>query len=173
MARSRFGHRNVPGRLAVYVPVTRAAPANGFLMTRSSIYFEEVYRAHWAPLVRLAFALSGSREVAEDVVHDAFVRVSTALEELDNPAAYLRVAVVNGVRDRHRRVQVAQRHPAAPSGPAPGPDLDETWEVLQALPERYRSALVLRFYADLSVEDVARLLRCRPGTAPRARLASG
>ena len=45
---------------------------------------------------------SGSFELAEDVVHDAFLRVSNSLPSITNPVAYLRKAVVNGVRDRYR-----------------------------------------------------------------------
>ena len=44
------------------------------------------------------------------------------------------------------------------------PELDETWALLRALPERQRMALVLRFYEDLSEAEIARLLECRPGT---------
>jgi RNA polymerase sigma factor (sigma-70 family) len=127
--------------------------------------FEEVYRSEWAPLVRLAMALCGSREVAEDVVHDAFVRASTGFEGVNNPSAYLRAAVVNGVRDRHRRSHLEGRHPPAPPVSSAVPELDETWAVLQLLPERYRTALVLRFYLDLPVGEVARLIGCREGTA--------
>ena len=127
--------------------------------------FEELYRAQWGSLVRLALALSGSRELAEDVAHDAFLRVSKSLPSITNPVAYLRKAVVNGVRDRFRHRQVEARHASGPPLPVPGPEVDETWAALQALPERYRAALVLRFYADLEVEDVAELLGCRNGTA--------
>ncbi len=127
--------------------------------------FEELYRDQWAPLVRLALALSGSPELAEDVVHDSFLRISNSLPTVTNPVAYLRKAVVNGVRDRYRHRQVVARHASAPPLPVPGPEIDETWVALQALPERYRAALVLRFYADLEVEDVAELLGCRSGTA--------
>lgn len=161
---------NVEGALIVYELVTgttadpgaRVAPV---VPTLASSPFEEVYRAQWAPLVRLALALSGSREMAEDIVHDSFLRVSGSLENIANPAAYLRKTVVNAVRDRYRRGQLEARHLVAPLELVPGPEIDETWAALQALPERYRAALVLRFYADLAVEDVALVLGCRTGTA--------
>jgi DNA-directed RNA polymerase specialized sigma24 family protein len=110
-------------------------------------------------------ALCGSREVAEDIVHDAFMRASGSFDNVSNPPAYLRAAVVNGARDRHRRARVEGRHPPAPPVPSAVPELDETWAALQLLPDRYRAALVLRFYLDLTVDDVARLLGCREGTA--------
>ena len=44
-------------------------------------------------------------------------------------------------------------------------ELDETWQLLERLPARQRQALVLRFYADLPLTEVAEALRCRVGTA--------
>jgi RNA polymerase sigma factor (sigma-70 family) len=41
---------------------------------------------------------------------------------------------------------------------------DELFDVLAALPERQRAAIVLRFWHDLSDEEIAAALRCRPGT---------
>jgi RNA polymerase sigma factor (sigma-70 family) len=127
--------------------------------------FDELYRAEWPRLVRLALALTGSRAVAEDVVHDAFVRLAGERRDAVRPPAYLRAIVVNLVRDRYRHARVEARHVAPPPGVSTDPEIDETWWALQRLPERYRNALVLRFYADLSVADVAALLGCRPGTA--------
>jgi RNA polymerase sigma factor (sigma-70 family) len=127
--------------------------------------FDELYRAEWPRLVRLALALTGSRDAAEDVVHDAFVRLAGERREALRPPAYLRAIVVNLVRDRYRHARVEARHLAAPPGVSIDPEIDETWWALQRLPERYRSALVLRFYADLTVADVATLLGCRTGTA--------
>jgi RNA polymerase sigma factor (sigma-70 family) len=127
--------------------------------------FDELYRAEWARLVRLALALTGSREVAEDVVHDAFVRLALERRDALRPPAYLRSIVVNLVRDRYRHARVEAKHAASVSGVSVDPEIDETWWTLQSLPERYRTALVLRFYADLTVADVATLLGCRTGTA--------
>jgi RNA polymerase sigma factor (sigma-70 family) len=129
------------------------------------IGFEDVYRAEWPRLVRLALLMTGSQEAAEDLAHDAFLRLAAAALPVTNPAAYLRVIVVNLVRDRHRRARTeAQRLRPAPEAWGE-PDVDETWWALQCLPQRYRTALVLRFYADLTVADVASLLGCPPGTA--------
>jgi RNA polymerase sigma factor (sigma-70 family) len=132
-------------------------------VTADSERMEALYRAEWAPMVRLAFILCGSRELAEDVVHDAFLRLSARAAV--NPPGYLRTIVVNLVRDHHRRHRVEARHLPAPPTPWADPEIDETWVALHALPERQRLALVLRFYADLPVEEVAHLLDCPPGTA--------
>jgi RNA polymerase sigma factor (sigma-70 family) len=44
------------------------------------------------------------------------------------------------------------------------PDVDETWSALAKIPERRRVALVLRFYEDLPVAEIAALMDCRTGT---------
>jgi DNA-directed RNA polymerase specialized sigma24 family protein len=116
-------------------------------------------------MVRLAWLMTGSRELAEDVVQDAFVQVNLRWSTIDTPVAYLRVAVVNGTRAHARRVSRVLAVPGEPVRPVLPPDLDETWQLLTQLSARQREALVLRFYADLSFEQIASALQCRLGTA--------
>jgi RNA polymerase sigma factor (sigma-70 family) len=127
--------------------------------------FDSLYQAQWAGLVRLGYALCGSLPLAEDLVHDAFLRLAPSLDRVQDPLAYLRKAVLNAVRDNYRHLCVARRHAPLPSLPSALPEVDETWAALQALPERYRDVLVLRYYSDLRVEDVAAVLGCPVGTA--------
>jgi RNA polymerase sigma factor (sigma-70 family) len=107
----------------------------------------------------------GSREVAEDVVQDAFIRVASSWERVQSPVAYLRTAVVNGARDHARRAERA----AALRDRAPDPvlpaELSPMWELIQDLPDRQRHAVVLRFYLDLDFKQIADLLGCRSATA--------
>jgi DNA-directed RNA polymerase specialized sigma24 family protein len=44
------------------------------------------------------------------------------------------------------------------------PERDAVWAALRSLPPRQRTAIVLRFYEDLSEAQTAELMRCRPGT---------
>jgi DNA-directed RNA polymerase specialized sigma24 family protein len=73
---------------------------------------EDLYRDHALGLVRFALLLTGDRAAAEDVVQDAFLGLHRHWEEIRDPGnvlAYLRTAVVNGSRSRHRRHLVARR----------------------------------------------------------------
>ena len=45
------------------------------------------------------------------------------------------------------------------------PEIDETWDLLATLPRDQRVALVLRYYEDLPVDEIARIMECRPATA--------
>ena len=116
-------------------------------------------------MVRLAHVLIGSNLAAQDLVQDAFLKVGVRLDGVDNPAAYLRQAVVNECRMWLRRTEVEARH--ARSGREQvdlPPELDEMWDALARLPERQRVTLVLRFYEDLPIDEIAAVLDARPGT---------
>jgi DNA-directed RNA polymerase specialized sigma24 family protein len=126
---------------------------------------DDLYRAHRRRLARLAFLLTGSADVADELAHDAFVRLWPNLGSVRDPAAYLTTTVTNLARGHLRRISVERRHAPVPPGPALPPDVDEVWSQLWTLSERERAALVLRFYADLDVAGVADAMGCRLGTA--------
>ena len=60
--------------------------------------FVDLYHELLTPMVRLAWALTGSEVVAEDVVHDDFIRVHAHWSRIESPRAYLRQTVVNACR---------------------------------------------------------------------------
>ena len=61
-------------------------------------------------LVRVAYLLTGSSAVAEDLVQDAFVGLHRHWDGVRQPSAYLRVAVVNACRAHHRRNRRERSH---------------------------------------------------------------
>jgi RNA polymerase sigma factor (sigma-70 family) len=125
--------------------------------------FADFYRAQYPGAVRLAHALTGSPEAAEDVAQDAFSRVLGRIDELESPGGYLRTTVVNLCRDRHRRLRRDRR--TGPSAPVSlSLDASEMIDVLLALPYRQRAVLVLRYWGDFSEIEIAQALGCRPGT---------
>src|SRR5438552_16465649 len=115
--------------------------------------------------VRRAFLLVGSNEVANDVVHDGFVAVYRRWGELAEPGAYLNRVVLNGCRDhfrqRQRQARLLPRVASTAQMTAVSDTLDD---VLSGLPFNQRAAIVLRFYAELSVAEIADALGCRPGS---------
>jgi RNA polymerase sigma factor (sigma-70 family) len=126
---------------------------------------EALYQSQWARLVRSAWLMTGSRETAEDLVQDAFLALERSWSTVLQPEAYLYRSVLNGVRGRARRQQVVARHPPETDGPVFNPEIDEIWRLLHHLPVRQRHAVVLRYYEDMTVDEIARVLECRPGTA--------
>jgi RNA polymerase sigma factor (sigma-70 family) len=113
--------------------------------------------------------LTGVREVAEDLVQEAFLRAFGQLDTLREQAAfpgYLRQTVLNQARAHFRRRRIERlsvRRHALLAGSPPGvpPDVeqrDSLWRALQRLPYRQRAALVLRYYEDLSESEAAQVL---------------
>ncbi len=120
-------------------------------------------------MVRLAFLLTGSRSISEEVVHDAFIIVYERRQKIQQPGAYLRQTVVNLCRTKMRRRQTEQQKLAIVASTLDTsvqlePELDETWQRLAALSPKQRTALVLRFYEDLTVDGIAQVMAERPGT---------
>jgi len=135
---------------------------------------EEAYVRHADATMRLAYLLTGDPSVAEDVVQDAFVRVFRHLLHLRSPDAldaYLKKTVVNLVNSRFRRLRIERAYMQRQVGMAQlhveAPDIDDRdtlTAALMRLPPRQRTAIVLRFYEDLSERQAAEVMNCRPGT---------
>lgn len=121
------------------------------------------YEEHWSSLTRVAYLLTGDRAVAEELVQDAFVAARLRWDRIDNPGGYLRTSVVNATRDWGRHQDVVAKH--LPHQVDPSVDHpDELWDALDRLDHRRRSAVVLRYYADLPDPEIAEILDCRPAT---------
>ena len=133
----------------------------------------ELYAAHAPDAVRLAYLLTGDRALAEDLVHEAFVRLFGRFRDLRNPDAfgsYLRTTVVNLAKSHFRRRRVERAYVDRASGePDVHPEVDvegreSMWRALQRLQPRQRAAIVLRYYEDLSEAQTAEVLGCAVGT---------
>ena len=134
----------------------------------------DFYAAHANSAKRLAYLLTGDKELAEDITQDAFVKLAGRLRGLRSPdasAAYLRQTVMNLCRShfRRRRVERAYLRREA-DGHRPEAvqerdvvEVDALWKELQRLPYRQRCAVVLRYYEDLSERQAADLLGCSVG----------
>ena len=120
-------------------------------------------------MVRLAHLITGSNLAAQDLVHDAFIKVSRRWDEIAVPAAYLRVTVVNECRSWLRHRVVVDRHDrsliaAVEPEPELPDELGRVWQAMHTLPERQRVALVLRYWLDLPVSETAEAMGCPTGT---------
>ena len=132
---------------------------------------DALYRAEYTGMVRLAFTLVGSNAEAEDLVQDSFVDVARRLHEIRKPGAYLRSAVVSRCRSVLRRRRVMALHPPEPpAGLASA--AGELWDVLGALPEDQRIAVVLKYYGGYRASEIAKILDV-PGATVRSHLRRG
>lgn len=126
-----------------------------------------LYAAEHTRLVRTAFLLTGSRAVAEDLAHDAFVQVQGRLDAIERPGAYLQVTLANlckrylrrqGSEARVRLVLARSKRDAAePTG-------DHIFDSLAGLSPAQRTVLVLRYYLDLPDAEIAEAMGCPEAT---------
>jgi RNA polymerase sigma-70 factor (sigma-E family) len=133
-----------------------------------------LYEASALSLLRLAYVMLDDLPSAEDVVQEAFCglyRRWDRLKDADSAVYYVRASVLNGCRSVLRRRAVRRRGLAdqrsAVSAEAVVLSGEERQEVIRAvrrLPHRQREALVLRFYLDLSDEQIARVMGIRQST---------
>ena len=130
-----------------------------------------LFDRHADGALRLAYLLTGDRQLAEDLVQDAFVRMVGRFQDLRDPSAfepYLKRTIVNLSRSHFRRLRVERSHVEREKHLAGRhvsvlPDLegsDELMGALKTLPQRQRAAIVLRFYEDLSEQQTADALGC-------------
>ncbi|WP_265444021.1 RNA polymerase sigma factor [Flexivirga meconopsidis] len=126
----------------------------------------EVYDAHFGRLVGWTTTLIGDRDLAHDVATEAFVKLMTHWHSVQDPRAWLYTAAANQVRDHWRkRGREAAAYDRFVGGrrtteTAAEPALDTATrltvrDAVESLPERHRLAVLLHYFADLSVAQVA------------------
>jgi RNA polymerase sigma-70 factor (ECF subfamily) len=127
--------------------------------TIERLYREEGRKLWWALL-----AYAGDREVASDAVAEAFAQALARGDAIADPRAWVwRTAfrVAAGELQRRRRID-----PELPDLPDPSqPQAYELVSILRELPGKQRAAIVMRYYADRPVSDVAAALGVSQATA--------
>ncbi|MES2093907.1 MAG: sigma-70 family RNA polymerase sigma factor [Actinomycetota bacterium] len=128
-------------------------------------------------LTRYAWLVSGSADDAADLVQDALVKTFGRLRNgftVVSAEAYVRRAILNSWLDggrrttRWRRIAHLTAVPEAEESMAPATDsrLDLGTELAKLTP-RERACIVLRYYEDLKVDDVAEWLGISSGAVKR------
>ena len=136
--------------------------------------FAAVFSTHHAELLRLAYLLCGDVARADDLVAETFARFHRPWRSgrVDNDRAYLRRTLVNLSnswlrRARLERGEARRRHGddrGAVDAQQHAADRDEVYQALRRLPARQRTAIVLRYYEDLSVHQTAQVMGVSSGT---------
>lgn len=129
-----------------------------------------LWNLHYAPLAGWCASLVGDREAAHDIASEAFTRLLSRWLTVHDPKGYLYVTATNLVRDRWRREQ-RDRHlqERLQQSTETTTAATETWlrDLVERLPDRTRVPVLLFYYADLSVAEIARALRRPEGSIKR------
>ena len=134
--------------------------------------FREFMVSRWPELVRLGYALTGDRWLAEDLAQTALASACTSwwrVRRADDPDAYVRRILINASNRRFRRRRPAEEARGLPEAPPAHPaaladQRSDLMAALRGLPPRQRAIIVLRYWADLNDAQVAALLGCSEGT---------
>ncbi len=152
---------------------------------------EAIYQAHSERVFRLAYALLGNRDDAEEVMQDTMVYALTRADRYDSRRAsfttWLHTITVSRCRSRQRRKRlpsVSLSSWAAQGGDAAdrsaGPEhtaiaqenRHEVWHALQQLSPKLREAIILRYWGGHTYQEMSQILNCPLSTAQsRVRLA--
>lgn len=135
--------------------------------------FQRLVDAHWRDVMRLAIALAGPGD-ADDVAQQAWLQAYAAyagLRSARNLKGWLLTITARCATDAHRRRQ-REPVPSAVLPERPAPDASGTadpalWRAVRRLPERQRTAVALRYVADLDHPSIGRALGTTPAASRR------
>ena len=127
---------------------------------------QELVELHYVPLYRYAFRLTGSASDAEDLTQDAFCQAQLKLTQLRDAArakawlfSILRNTFLHRIRDAQRQQTVSLDSvgevPERLTEPLPEIDPQRLQQVLNELPEDFRTPLILFYFEDFSYRDIA------------------
>ncbi|GAA3569537.1 SigE family RNA polymerase sigma factor [Nonomuraea rosea] len=130
--------------------------------------FEDFVRARGSALLRYGYVLTGNADDADDLVQEALLKLSNGWRKVrnkDNPESYVRTIMARQHISWWRR----RRRELLTDDVPEGSHLDshsfgELWKELATLPRRQRAVLVLRYYEDLSDQEIAEILGISRGT---------
>jgi RNA polymerase sigma-70 factor (sigma-E family) len=141
-----------------------------------NVTFAEFAATRMPGLLRYAMALTGDRDLAQDVVQDVLARAQVKWDRIvraDSPDAYLRQMLLNEYLSWRRRwavrniqaageqvVRLVDSRTATRDHADAVVDTDEIWSRLAMLPRKQRAVLVLRYYEQLDDAEIAALLGC-------------
>jgi len=148
-------------------------PEAGVSRTRG---VEEFVRDAWPSLYRTALLVTGSPDDAEDAVQNAMAVVVEHWDRIsrgESPTGYSRRVIATQAyrKARRRRLELDRllllrrsQRDADDDGSERTVQRDALLSALQQLPPRMRTAVVMRFYGDLSERETAEALGCSTGT---------
>jgi RNA polymerase sigma-70 factor (ECF subfamily) len=129
----------------------------------------ELFETFYPRLAGWCRGLVDNDALAHEVASEAFTRLWSRWSSVEEPRPYLYTAAANIVKN-HWRSRERERRAVQLLGSTPVPDVPpadqgaDIRDLVAALPERLRVPVLLRYYADLPVAEIAQTLHRREGT---------
>jgi RNA polymerase sigma-70 factor (sigma-E family) len=128
--------------------------------------FEAFFKEQFPRVARTIALVTGDLQEGMDIAQEAMARTYQhwrKVSAMDRPDAWVHRVATNLALSRLRRRR-PEKIVTEPPSPQPAPLDDELLDAVRSLSPAQRSVIVLRFYLDWSVDDVAEALGKKPGT---------
>lgn len=170
MSADAIGLTAVHGRSVDAAVTATGLRAGG--MSEAEAEFTAFFRLEFSRVVRTVSLIVGDRGLAEEVAQEAFVQLFDhwrKVSRYERPDAWvrrvaIRIATRAARRERMRRMLENRFLPVATAPDAVEPDSD-VYAAVRRLPMSQRAAVVLFYFEDRPVSDLAPLMGCSPATA--------
>ncbi len=140
------------------------------------ISFIQCYEVNFDAFIKMAYLVVQSKEIAEDIVQDTFFKVGNNWGSIEFPIAYTRKAIVHSCNSyfRHKRIEKIFAPRLAKLTLDEPLHTNDLAEFIKKLPRKQRIAIILRFYEDLTDDQIADAIGCNktaiPSLITRARI---
>ena len=128
---------------------------------------ERLVEQYGTAMLRMCCMYLNDEHLANDAVQDSYIKIYRAWRPFDSPAAekaWVMRITINVCKDYlrsawKRRVHLVEQYPEleAPAD-APGSERGRLVQEIQALKPKYKQVILLHYYQDLSVNEIARIL---------------
>jgi len=130
--------------------------------------FVAFYRAAFPPLAGYVRGLLGDEQTARDVAQEALVRTYARWIKIRAPQPYAYLVATNLVRAEWRRRRYEGDRTLRLVGTVDGgEDAASVRDLVERLPAKLRSSVLLHYFADLPIDEVAHVLQRPVGTVKR------
>lgn len=138
--------------------------------------FQQLFSQYSRRIFQTAYLILGDRSAAEDVLQEAFLQTFKSLHQLREPAAFPAWLYRTAVREAQRRSRsmqserfflrsLARQRPAtAPDHALPSAQRELVRTALDRLPELQRTAVILHYFADRPLQEIALTMGVPEGT---------
>ena len=141
-------------------------PPNSERLARA-YWVEAIIKKHENKLFRTALAIMGNKADAEDIVHDAFIKLFERQQDFasaEHEAAWLIKVTVNLCKNRLRSHWWKRTVPLLDTYPAQNDSQHDIMQSILALPSKYRMAIHLFYYEGYSTKEIAEITTQKEST---------
>lgn len=133
---------------------------------------ERLMDEYGTAMLRMSCMYLSDNHLAEDAVQDAFIKIYRSWRTFDSPAAekaFVMRVTVNVCKDYlrsawKRRINLVEQYPEIAAPQAPEDEQGRLYDEIMALKPKYKEVILLHYYQDLKVGEIAKILNAPQST---------